>query len=175
MQPLFIPISLTLGTVVFGLAGAWYVLPALRRLSRDEAPIPLILPHGLRYIGLAFLVPGVTSQALDPRFADPAAWGDLAAAVFAILAVVALRKKWSSAILLTWAFNIFGTLDLLNALFQGTRYNQPMAMGATYFIPAVAVPLLLVLHVMIFRLLVSAPYNQPAGREDVVDLSSEEV
>ena len=93
----------------------------------------------------------MTAQVLDPRFASPAAWGDLAAAGLAIAALVALRRDWSVATVLVWIFNIFGSLDLLYAVAQGTRFNQASSMGAAYFIPAVAVPMLIVSHFLVFR------------------------
>ena len=52
-----------------------------------------------------------------------------------------------------WVFNVEGTLDLLNAVMQGLRYTDDGALGATFFIPAVVVPALLVTHVMIFIIL----------------------
>ena len=116
--------------------------------------MPLLIFHSFRFIGLAFLIPGVTSQPLDSRFANPAAYGDLIAAVLAFLAILALHQGWSAATPIVWIFNIEGTLDLLNAVTQGLRYTQDGQLGATYFIPAVIVPALLVSHVMIFILLV---------------------
>ena len=108
---------------------------------------------------MAFLIPGVTSEVLDSRFANPAAYGDLLAAVLALIAIMALRRRWGMAIPLVWIFNIEGSLDLLNALFQGFRHTPAGHLGATYFIPAVVVPALLVTHFMVFRLLRSAkPY-----------------
>jgi hypothetical protein len=106
---------------------------------------------------MAFLIPGVTFTTLDPRFANPAAYGDLLAAVLALLAIIALRLSWKAAIPLVWLFNIEGTLDLLNALYQGLRHTENGHLGATYFIPAVAVPLLLVTHYIIFILLLRKP------------------
>jgi hypothetical protein len=52
-----------------------------------------------------------------------------------------------------WTFNIFGTIDLLAAITTATIYNAPTAMGPAYWIPAVAVPLLLVTHYVTFVLL----------------------
>ena len=48
---------------------------------------------------------------------------------------------------------VIGTLDLLNALFQGLRHNSIGQFGATYFIPTVVVPALLVSHCLVFSLL----------------------
>ena len=58
-------------------------------------------------------------------------------------------------------FNIEGFLDLLNALFQGLRYTPDGHLGATYFIPALIVPALLVTHVMVFVLLLRTDVNRP--------------
>jgi hypothetical protein len=57
------------------------------------------------------------------------------------------------AIPLVWVFNIEGSLDLLNAVYQGFRRVPDGHFGATYFIPVMIVPALLVTHVMIFTLL----------------------
>ncbi len=155
MDNLILPLSIVLAVVSYSLIAKWYVLPWLAPLSRKEALTPLLLLHTSRFIGLAFLIPGVTSVPLDPRFANPAAWGDLLAAVLAFIALLALRLEWSAAVPLVWIFNIEGTLDLLNALFQGMRYAPSSDLGATYFIPAVIVPALLVTHFIVFKLLLS--------------------
>lgn len=150
---LILPLSIFLGVLSFSLIARWYVMPFLISRPLNEALVPLILPHCFRYVGMVFLIPGVTSRALDPRFANPAAYGDLIAAVLAILAIFALRLSLRSAIPLVWLFNIEGTLDLFNALFQGLRYTENGHLGAAYFIPAVIVPVLLVTHYMVFILL----------------------
>ncbi len=155
MGNLILPLSIILALVSYSLIAKWYVMPWLAPLSRKEALTPLLLLHSSRFIGLAFLIPGVTSVPLDPRFANPAAWGDLLAAVLAFIALLALRLEWSAAVPLVWIFNIEGTLDLLNALFQGMRYAPSSDLGATYFIPAVIVPGLLVTHFIVFKLLLS--------------------
>ena len=150
---LFLPLSIVMGLIAYGLIAKWYVMPVLLPLPRARALVPLLLLHCFRFIGLAFLIPGVTSQPLDPRFANPAAYGDLLAALLAFLGVLALRRGWRTAIPLVWMFNIEGLLDLLNAVTQGLRYTENGALGATYFIPAVVVPALLVTHVMVFIIL----------------------
>jgi hypothetical protein len=120
-------------------------------VSRPAALSPLLLFHGFRYIGLAFLLPGVTATALDPAFANPAAYGDLIAALLALGAVLALRVGLPGTVLLVWTFNVWGTLDLLNALYAGFRLTPDADLGAAFFIPAVIVPALLVTHVLVFR------------------------
>jgi len=149
-----LPISMIMGAISYSLIAKWYVMPWARQRSLTKALTPLLLLHSFRFIGMAFLIEGVTAQALDPRFADPAAYGDLLAAVLALLALAALHSNWKAAVPLVWIFNIGGTIDLLNAVTKGIIYNSDGDMGATYFIPAVIVPALLVTHVMIFQLLI---------------------
>ena len=148
-----LPLSVALGVLIFSLIGKWYVMPWVASMPRSAALIPFLLLHSSRYLGLAFLIPGVTSEVLDPRFATPAAYGDLLAGILALIAIMALRLRWTIAIPLVWVFNLVGVLDLLNALFQGVRYIPSGHFGATYFIPAIIVPALLVTHFMIFVLL----------------------
>ncbi len=156
-RELIMPVSLFFGLVAFGLAAQWYVMPWLKSVSRKRALTPLLLLHSFRYVGLAFLIPGVTAQALDAGFANPAAYGDLLAAVLALVALIAVRLEWFVATPPLWVFNIEGTLDLLNALFQGVQRVRVGDLGATYFIPTVAVPALLVTHFMMFVVLVRQP------------------
>ena len=65
-------------------------------------------------------------------------------------------------------FNVEGTLDLLNAVTQGLRYNEDLGiLGATYFIPAVVVPALFVSHVMVFVILLRGEPTNSTGRREV--------
>ena len=152
MLNLILPLSIVMSLLSYSLIANWYVMPALAPMPREKALIALLLPHSFRHIGMAFLIPGVTAEALDPRFANPAGYGDLLAAVLALVAIAALRWRWAAAIPLVWVFNVEGLLDLLNALYRGFRYTPDGHLGATYFIPAVIVPALLVTHVMVFKL-----------------------
>ena len=155
MVDLILPLSIAMGLVCYGLIAKWYVMPRLRAMPLDEALIPLLLFHSFSYVGLAFLIHGVTAASMDPAFANPSAYGDLLAALLALLAIFALRRGFFGALVLVWVFNIAGSLDLLNALYKGFRLTPDGDLGATYFIPAVIVPALLVTHVLVFRLLLS--------------------
>jgi hypothetical protein len=73
--------------------------------------------RGFRFIGLAFLAKGVVAPELPAAFAVPAAYGDLIAALLALVALAALRS--GVGIPLVWAFNLWGTADLLYAFYQG--------------------------------------------------------
>ena len=114
--------------------------------------MPLLLLHASRHLGMVFLVPSVVGPALPPAFAIPAAYGDLLAALLALLAIATLRAAWRSALALTWLFNVVGSLDLLNALYRGNQLE--VQLGAAYYIPTFVVPALLVTHAMIFSMLV---------------------
>jgi hypothetical protein len=137
-------LSLLLGSLV----ARWYVTPRLAPLPLAGALTPLLFLHASRYLGMVFLVPSVTGGPLPSEFASAAAYGDLLASLLAFVAIAALRTGWAIAVPLVWLFNLEGTLDLINALYQGLAHN--VQLGAAYYIPTVAVPALLVTHAMIF-------------------------
>lgn len=146
--------SIVASLVLFTHIARWYVMPPLRRVPLEGALTPLLLFQCFRYIGLAFLVPGVVSPDLPAGFARPAAYGDLLACVLAYLALLAMRYRWRLAIPLVWLFNVVGFLDLVNAFIQAARHGaEPAQLGAMYFIPTLRVPSLYVVHYMIFALL----------------------
>ena len=86
-------ICVGLSFVVWGTIAAQYFWPALRILPRSRALRLLLLVHSFRFIGLAFLVPGVVSPNLPAEFARPAAYGDLIAAVLALVALAGLASQ----------------------------------------------------------------------------------
>jgi hypothetical protein len=161
----FFGTSVALGFVAWGIVAARYLWPALRNQPRAEALRPLLLLHSFRFIGLAFLVPGVVSPDLPGAYARPAAYGDLIAALLALLALAGLRSRLG--IVLVWVFNVWGSADLLFAFYQGVIGVglEPGQLGATYFIPTVVVPLLLITHGLMFRLLLQGD-GMPAAEPD---------
>jgi hypothetical protein len=147
-------ISVVFSFVVWGIVTYEYIWPALGSQPRADALRPILLLHSFRFVGLAFVVPGVVSSDLPIAFAGPAAYGDLTTAILALLALATRRRP--VGIILVWAFNILGSADLLYALYQGDRTGVGLApglQGAAYFIPTVLVPLLLITHGVVFRLL----------------------
>ena len=59
---------------------------------------------------------------------------------------------------IAWLFNLWGTLDLMVAFYQGlfgVRID-PSSLGAAYFIPTVLVPPLLVTHGLTFDLVIGS-------------------
>jgi hypothetical protein len=154
-----LPISITFSLVAWTLIMLWYIHPVTVKYPINRVIEPFLLLHTFRYIGLMFLIPGVTSEILDSRFSNPAAYGDLIAAVLAFVALGGIRLNASWAIACVWVFNIFGAADLLNAVARGIMFTPDGHLGATFWIPATIVPLLLVTHAYIFILLVKHHYN----------------
>jgi hypothetical protein len=152
-------LSILMSFAAFGIITNLYIWPQLHVVSASSALTALVAIHMYRFVGLGFLVPGVTSPTLPREFARPAAWGDLAAAILALIATLALRARVPWALGAVWVFNSWGTADLLYALFNGPRRLAaagPGSLGAMYFIPTLIVPALLVTHGVIFWLLLHA-------------------
>jgi len=145
-------VSIAFSSVAWGIVTARYIWPELRLRPRAEALRPLLIFHSFRFIGLAFLVPGVVSPDLPSAFARSAAYGDLVAAIFALLALISLPS--ASGVVIAWIFNLWGTADLFNAFYQANHAGLMAGqLGATYFIPTFIVPLLLITHGLGFRIL----------------------
>src|SRR5262249_1189818 len=74
------------------------------------------LPYAcLRVNGLMFLMPGLVSRELPRAFAVPTAYGDLTAALLALLALWPVRVASAFAMPMVWLFNTVGLLDLVYA------------------------------------------------------------
>jgi len=113
---------------------------------------PLLILHSFRFIGLAFLVPGAVSSDLPPASAHSAAYGDIIAAILALLALISPRS--ASGVVIAWIFSLWGTADLFNAFYQANHAGLLAGqLGAAYFIPTLVVPLLLITHGLAFRIL----------------------
>lgn len=151
----FLLTSITMGFIGWGIIVKVWIIPWLKAKPFHEALALMTVPHVFRYVGLSFLITGVTNSSLDLRFANPAAYGDLTAAILALASVWALLTKSRVSIPIVWLFNVVGFIDFLIAIMQGLRYTQPTEMGATYFIPIVVVPFLFVSHLVIFWMLVA--------------------
>jgi len=145
-------VSIAFSLIAWGIVAARYIWPELRLRPRAEALRPLLIFHSFRFIGLAFLVPGVVSPDLPSAFARSAAYGDLVAAILALLALISLPS--ASGVVIAWSFNLWGTADLFNAFYQANHAGLMAGqLGATYFIPTFIVPLLLITHGLGFRIL----------------------
>src|SRR4030095_11051908 len=148
-QMIWFFVSIAFSFIAWGIVSARYIWPELRLRERAEALRPLLILHSFRFVGLSFLVPGVVSPDLPPAWAGPAAYGDLIAAILALLALAGLKTRLGTP--LVWLFNIWGTADLLYAFYQANHIELDAGqMGAGYFIVTVFVPLLLITHGLLF-------------------------
>ena len=149
-QEIFV-LQFVLSMVAWGVVAKWTFAPRLELMAPATALFWLALPHAFRHVGMVFIVPGVVAHELPDGFALPAAYGDLATGVLALVAIFLLRTKQSGAIGVVWLFNIVGALDLANAL---RHVDVVSGFGSVWYIPTMLVPLLLVTHFMMFVRLV---------------------
>jgi hypothetical protein len=158
-------VSIAFSLIAWGIIAARYVWPKLRIRPRADALRPLLILHSFRFIGLAVLVPGVVSPDLPPAFAHAAAYGDIVAAILALLSLLLLPG--AAGVAIAWIFNIWGSADLLNAFYQAGHSGLLAGqLGAAFFLPTLVVPLLLITHGAGFRILLrhqSEPAIQASG------------
>ena len=62
--------SMTIGFASWAIIAKFWLVPWLKDSPWQRGLALLIIPHAFRYIGLSFLIAGVTSSPLDPRFAS---------------------------------------------------------------------------------------------------------
>jgi hypothetical protein len=143
-------ISYAMAFLVFGLIAKWYLWPAIKDRPPKIALTPLLLYACLRVNGLMFLMPGLVSRDLPRAFAVPTAYGDLTAAVLALLAILCVRTENAIAMPVVWFFNIVGLLDLIYANISTFKdHVDPTYLGVAYYLAAVNVPAMVVVHVLI--------------------------
>ena len=146
---------LVLGYVAWLLCFSTYIWPRLKVADHFEAQRAIATLHSFRFFGLVFLIPGVVGPHLPASFAAPAAYGDFATGVLAMLALAAVRVR-SLFWLLVVAFNVVGATDLVLNYYHATQIGLPAQageLGATYVIPIIVVPVLAITHVIAFYLL----------------------
>ena len=144
-------ISVLTSFIVWDKISRKYFWPRLQELDLKKAVQPILFLHSFRFAGLSFLIPGVVHTGLDSAWAMPAAFGDFTAAILALIALSLINS--ASFRLLLWIFNILGLIDLIIAFIDGPRYNILPFLGAGYYIIILYVPILLLTHLRIFKLL----------------------
>jgi hypothetical protein len=156
MSPAIIfQIHLVLGYVPWLLCFGAYVWPRLKSMDRVEAQRAIATLHSFRFFGLVFILPGVVGPNLPTSFAVFAAYGDFATGILAMLALLTVRIRplfWSFVA----AFNLVGAADIIVDYYHGNQVGLAALsgeLGATYAIPIIYVPLLMITHVAAFYLL----------------------
>jgi hypothetical protein len=144
---------------VVSLVTAWYVWPALTKLSRNSALIALLFVHVFRYVGMTELVTGMIDPKLPGEFVSSAAYGDLLEAALALVSIFALRSNWRFAIPLVWVANTWGFVDLLNGVRGVLQLNVPsFNLSTLWYIYTFYAPVVLVSHLMIFWVLIKSKF-----------------
>ena len=154
-------LQLVLGYVPWLLCFGAYVWPRLKTMDPIEAQRAIATLHSFRFFGLVFLIPGVVGANLPAGFATFAAYGDFATGVLAILALLTVRTRPLFTAFVV-AFNVLGTVDILVDYYHGNQTGLPALageLGATYAIPIIYVPLLMITHVAAFYLLMRSQRN----------------
>src|SRR6516225_7070995 len=149
-------IHLVLGYVPWLLYLAAYGWPRLKAMEPFAAQRAIATLHSFRFFGLVFILPGVVGPNLPAGFATFAAYGDLATGILAMLALVTVKIRplfWPFVV----AFNLVGAADIILDYYHGIQVGLPLLagqLGATYAIPIIYVPLLMITHFAAFYLLV---------------------
>src|SRR4029077_6289286 len=112
-------VSIAFSFIAWSVVAARYIWPELHLQRRATALRPLLILHSFRFIGLAFLVPGVVSPDLPSAFARSAAYGVLVATICALLELISLSS--ASGVFIAWIFSIWGSADLFNAFYQANH------------------------------------------------------
>ncbi len=147
-QETLFQIHLVLGYVAWLLCFSVYLWPRLKAMDRFSAQRAIATLHSFRFFGLVFILPGVIGPNLPASFTVFAAYGDFATGVLAMLALLTARIRplfWSFVV----AFNLVGTTDILLDYYHAIRAGLPAIagqLGATYAIPIIYVPLLVITH-----------------------------
>jgi hypothetical protein len=147
---------LVLGYVAWLLCFGAYVWPRLKSMDRVEAQRAIATLHSFRFFGLVFILPGVIGPNLPAGFAAFAAYGDFATGILAMLALLTVKIRplfWPFVV----AFNLVGAGDIILDYYHGIQVGLPVLagqLGATYAIPIIYVPLLMITHCVALYLLV---------------------
>jgi len=144
-------IQFTFSLVAYALIAWWYAVPRLSRLPREVALVPLVWIHAFRIVGGTILAPGAVDAAVPSDFRTMIGYGDMATALVALVALIALRRRLPVAIPLIWLGLTVGLLDTVNAIIQSMRYSVfTYGLGVNWVIVTMYVPALVVSSVLIF-------------------------
>jgi hypothetical protein len=148
-------LHLVLGYVACLLCFGAYIFPRLKTMDRFAAQRVIATVHSFRFFGLVFILPGIVGPNLPASFATFAAYGDLATGLLALLALLTVRIRplfWFFVV----AFNLVGATDIILDYYHATQAGLPALagqLGATYAIPIIYVPMLMITHVVAFYFL----------------------
>ena len=148
-------LQLVLGYVAWLLCFSAYFWPRLKAMDQVGAQRAIATLHSFRFFGLVFLISGVIGPNLPANFATFAAYGDFATGILALLALLTVRIRPLFWVFIV-AFNLVGAVDIIVDYYHGNQLGLAALageLGATYMIPIIYVPILMITHVIAFYLL----------------------
>jgi hypothetical protein len=144
----------------------WYISPALNRLPTPAALVPLFLVHALRYLPSSAFAPGQVDARVPKGAMEAIAYGDLISAVLALIAAVFLYYRWGGAIVVAWVVNLVTSLDWVYAgSVAASNELVTYPLGGNWYIINYYVPVLGVIHLMIFSRLIRDSRPRSAARD----------
>jgi hypothetical protein len=155
---------LVFGYVAWLLCFGVYIWPRFKSMDPIEAHRAIATLHSFRFFGLVFILPGVVGANLPASFATFAAYWDFATGILAMLALITVRIRplfW----LFVVGFNAAGFVDIIVDYYHAVQANLPAIagdLGASYAIPIIYVPILMITHLTAFYLLLR-PRLRPAA------------
>lgn len=148
---------------MLGFAVAFAASASLRAFAESIPLWVLVGSHLWRFVGIGFVI-GWLTGALPAGFGIPAGFGDIVAALGALVLLRRARRGTASR---GWvlAWNIVGTIDLVAAITLGLLYSQSklgvlstatsstvlLTMFPVSLIPTFFVPLFLLMHALTYR------------------------
>jgi hypothetical protein len=150
-------VQFTFSLVLFSLVAKWYIWPFLNTLPTRTALVPLFLVHALRYLPSSAFAPGQIDARVPAKAMAAIAFGDLASAMLAIVAALFLYYGWRGAIAVAWTVNVATSLDWIYAGYiAASDQLVTYPLGGNWYIINYYVPVIGVIHVMIFARLLRA-------------------
>jgi hypothetical protein len=138
--------------VVWTTIAKLFVSPYVQRFEINDKLSIWLLPQLFRVLGVGLLVQNLAPD-LPYSFALPTAIGDSITSILALISIIALQKKWTSARSLVLVCNGVGSIDLAIALPHAAAIKVANYLTAQWYVPAAIVPLMIVSHVMIWHTL----------------------
>jgi hypothetical protein len=140
-------------TLTLVLAGA--LNPGLRDWLARVNLRGFVAFHLTRFVGIVFLMMHARGQ-LDGRFALSAGWGDIVAAIGALLIVLLLPDPLAKPRLL-FVWNAYGLADILSVVVTAARLGvsepasiAPLLHFPMSLVPTFVVPIIIASHVLVF-------------------------
>jgi hypothetical protein len=157
MNPIFIfLIQFSWFLIVWTTIARLLVSPAIVRFNENDKLMFWMIPQLFRVLGTGLLVQNLAPD-LPRTFALSTAIGDSVTSVLALISIIALHKRWSSARAWVMGCTIVGSADLAIALPHAAAINAANYLTGQWYVPAAIVPLMVVSHIMAMGILFRRP------------------